>query len=160
MRAFAGTLAKPSVISRIKKHVILRRFRQVIGEKKGARILEIGCGEGQFLLALHESFPEAELTGIDFQFHPEHKARLEAAGIGLIVGLAEDAAFSENAFDIIVTNQLIEHLWDIDRVLQACWFALRPGGILTIETPNANGYDRRPFRSGAWGLYYFPRHLN
>ena len=38
----------------------------------------------------------------------------------------------------------------------AGWDAL----LTCIETPNADGYDRRLFRSGAWGLYYYPRHLN
>jgi 2-polyprenyl-3-methyl-5-hydroxy-6-metoxy-1,4-benzoquinol methylase len=147
-------------MSWIKRQVILRRFKPVIGKKKGARILEIGCGEGQLLLALRESFPDAELTGLDFQFHPDHKARLDAAGIRILVGLAENVALPESAFDIIVMNQLIEHLWDVDSVLHTCWRALRPGGILTIETPNADGYDRDLFRSGAWGLYYYPRHLN
>ncbi|MGO7636589.1 hypothetical protein [Rhizobium leguminosarum] len=29
-----------------------------------------------------------------------------------------------------------------------------------IETPNTYGWDRRLFTGGAWGGYYFPRHLN
>jgi len=158
--SFAGTLAKPSIISRIKKYVILRRFNTVVKDRGSTRILEIGCGEGQLLLALRASFPNAELTGIDFQFHPQHRTQLEAAGIEVIACLAEDAALEANSFDIIIMNQLIEHLWDVDAVLEVCWRALKPGGVLTIETPNSDGYDRRLFRSGSWGLYYFPRHLN
>jgi hypothetical protein len=37
---------------------------------------------------------------------------------------------------------------------------LKPGGLISIETPNRNGYDRRFFRAAFWGGYYFPRHLH
>jgi len=38
--------------------------------------------------------------------------------------------------------------------------ALVPGGYLSIETINIDGYDRRFFKDGCWGGYFFPRHMN
>ena len=37
---------------------------------------------------------------------------------------------------------------------------LKPGGIIAIETPDTDGYDRYFFSRGTWGGYYVPRHLN
>ena len=57
-------------------------------------------------------------------------------------------------------NQIIEHVWDVRLTLNSCRAALKMGGLLAIETPNPDGWDRTFFRSGAWGSYYWPRHLN
>jgi SAM-dependent methyltransferase len=39
-------------------------------------------------------------------------------------------------FDVIVTLQVIEHVWDHGQFLQECRRALRPGGLLLVTTPN------------------------
>lgn len=78
-----------------------------------------------------------------------------------LAGTIEDVDISDQSFDVITMNQLIEHLWDPRRALERCRHALKPRGWLVIETPNPDGYDRcLPFRAGAWGSYYWPQHLN
>jgi len=158
--SFRGVLARPSLMSRVKKAIVTRRFRTAMGSNQQARVLEIGCGEGQLLMAIREAFPTVELTGLDWRFDPHFETLLKSLDITLITGLAENAHLPRDHYDIIIMNQLIEHLWDLDSVLTACHGALKPGGTLTVETPNSDGYDRKMFRKGAWGNYYFPRHFN
>lgn len=78
----------------------------------------------------------------------------------MIEQTAENAKLREAHYDLVVMNQVIEHLWDVDRLLRLSALALKPAGLLSIETPDAESYDRAIFRKGLWGSYYYPRHLN
>ena len=159
--SYAGTMSVPNSLMRyVKRAVVTRRFRRVVGHGAKGRVLEVGCGDGDLLVSLRAAYPNLELVGLDFRFHPEIAKRLSGDGIEMITGMAETALLPEASFDIVIMNQLIEHLWEPDRVLSACQRAMRPGAILTLETPNPESYDRRSFREGLWGAYYFPRHLN
>jgi 2-polyprenyl-3-methyl-5-hydroxy-6-metoxy-1,4-benzoquinol methylase len=145
----------------IKDRVVARRLRPVLAllPGRGGRVLEIGCGDGSLLLALKRARPELELTGVDIAFPAALRRRLEEDGVRLVEGPAESAALG-GPHDLVIMNQLIEHLWDVDGVLGALHRAMRPGAVLSIATPDPSGWDRAFFARGAWGGYYFPRHLN
>jgi len=151
-----------SAIARLKDRVLLDRFSAAFTTppRPDMRFLDIGCGDGRFLLSLRERFPHAELSGLDWNFGPGVADELRAHDVTPIVGAIETVDLPEHHFDIISMNQLIEHVWDVRLVLARCRRALKPGGHLAIETPNPDGWDRRLFRAGAWGNYYWPRHLN
>jgi ubiquinone/menaquinone biosynthesis C-methylase UbiE len=158
--SFAGTIAGSVFVSRAKRQAILRRLKDLLAGKHNLRILEIGFGDGDLLLAIRRYLPDAELEGLDFHVHPDTAAKLEANRIKLRGGMAEAMRLDDNAYDVIIMNQLVEHLWDVEKVFEACCAALKPGGCVSIETPDSSGCDRKLFRGGAWGSYYFPRHLN
>ncbi len=149
------------LLGRIKDVVVVRRFRQLMADMPpDCAILDVGCGDGALLLALRAAFPRCRLAGVDAAIAPAHRARLERAGIELLEGLVETASLGRERFDLVVMNQVIEHLWDVRAAMRAIHAALKPGGLVTISTPDSQGYDRRWFRHGSWGGYYVPRHLN
>jgi 2-polyprenyl-3-methyl-5-hydroxy-6-metoxy-1,4-benzoquinol methylase len=150
-----------SLIAKLKEAVLVRRFKSFAsGAREDLRLLDVGCGDAVFLMSLRRRFPAADLFGLDWHFGPARADEMRAAGITPITGVIETADLPSDFYDVITMNQLIEHVWDVDRVLERCWRALKPGGLLAVETPNPDGWDRRFFRSGAWGGYYWPRHLN
>jgi ubiquinone/menaquinone biosynthesis C-methylase UbiE len=150
-----------NVLAIIKNFVNIRRFKSAVGEPpQGMRVLDIGCGNGELLRSLAASRPDLELYGLDWHFPADTRRDLEAAGIHLIEGALETADLQSNYFDCVLMYQLIEHLWEPEAGLRKIASALKPGGIVVVETPNTDGYDRPLFKSGTWGGYYFPRHLN
>ncbi|MBB3561201.1 SAM-dependent methyltransferase [Rhizobium sp. BK512] len=126
----------------------------------GGRILDVGCGNGELLIALREARPDLELFGLDWHFPSTTRQALESKGIQLIESALETAELPPVPFDLIILLQLIEHLWEPEKSLRQLIAALSDGGRLLIETPNTDGWDRKLFSEGAWGGYYFPRHLN
>jgi len=161
--SFSGKFAKSkSHITRLKDRVLLSRFNRLNVRKQiGLRILDVGCGDGRFLTSLRRHHSNYILHGLDWHFSDSTTQALSADRIIPILGTAENMKLEPAFYDVIVMNQLIEHLWNPREVLQRCYESLKAGGLIILETPDPDGYDRKLlFGSGLWGSYYWPRHLN
>ena len=63
--------------------------------------------------------------------------------------------------DLIVANQLIEHLLYPNLFMQNCYQSLTEGGLLFIETPNFASREFELFKkNGNWGGFHTPKHFN
>jgi len=159
---FTNRFGRPgSLFAKVKDRILVGRFDVLSARLPSSmRLLDIGCGDGRFLLALRKRFPAAELTGLDWFFGAAIAKELANANIKTIAGTIETTPLPDEKFDVITMNQLIEHTWDARLVIDRCKRALTVGGLLAIETPNPDGWDRRLYKAGAWGGYYWPRHFN
>jgi 2-polyprenyl-3-methyl-5-hydroxy-6-metoxy-1,4-benzoquinol methylase len=155
------TATSSSLVAAFKRRVIRRRmapFRSILENQ--SHVLEIGSGDGSLLLDLKSRYPHLELTGIDMVFPESARIQFRNRGIRFIESRIEDVDLPSETFDLVIMNQIIEHLPDPGFVTGTLARALKPGGIISIETPNIQGYDRSLFAKSAWGGYYFPRHLH
>ena len=149
-----------TLLGRIKDVVVYRRVSGVVSElAEGSRVLEVGAGDGALLLAIARKRSDLHLTALDLSFVPSRRALLESHGIEVIEALVEEADLP-GGYNLVIMNQLIEHLWDVEAGLNKIRDKMQPGGLLSVCTPNLDGYDYGWFRHGSWGGYHFPRHLN
>ncbi|MFA6012172.1 MAG: class I SAM-dependent methyltransferase [Desulfobacteraceae bacterium] len=155
------TSRQSAIIARLKSFVIKRRLRFFQELLKGrGRILEVGCGDGVLLVDLKTRNPQLDLVGLDLALGKETIKRCKAMGITLMETSVEQADLGHDRYDLIIVNQVIEHVPDPAQVMQNLAKALKHGGYISIETPNRDGYDHTFFRRSFWGGYYFPRHLH
>jgi SAM-dependent methyltransferase len=94
------------------------------------RILDFGCGFGQFL-------EMCRLFGFDAHGVDRSNARRSGAGVQVHAEL-EDALGS---FDAISLFEVLEHLDDPLAMLKALKARLNPGGIMIVEVPDTSGVD-------------------
>lgn len=103
----------------------------------GARsILDVGCAHGWFLDAARGQFQQ--VVGIE----PDAALSAQALAQGLPVraGFFPDALEEGEAFDVIVFNDVIEHIPDIHAALAACRERLTPDGLLILNLPSSRGF--------------------
>ncbi|MGB3394203.1 MAG: class I SAM-dependent methyltransferase [Stenotrophomonas sp.] len=105
------------------------------------RLLDVGCAHGWFLQATEAHF---EVMGIE----PDARVADSAAARGLPVrrGFFPEVLQAGERFDVIVFNDVMEHIPDIVSALQACADVLRPEGVVVINAPARTGVLYRTAR--------------
>jgi SAM-dependent methyltransferase len=117
------------------------------------RLLDVGCGEGEFLAVIASLGWEAE--GIDPTAGAVEAARRR--GVRVTQGDLVDLALDERAFDAITFRLVLEAIPDPVGALRACHRALKPGGVVWIAAPNLDSDASRAF-GDAWIFLEPPRH--
>ena len=126
-------------------------------DRPGARVLDFGCGAGHLIL-------EGIAAGLDMAgadvYYGGSKTRAEAEQPGLLGTSIHEIRdgrldFAGASFDLVVNNQVMEHVADLDAVLKEFHRILKPdGGVLSIFP------SRDVFREGHIGIpfsHWFPR---
>ncbi len=98
-----------------------------------ARVLDVGCGTGSFSLAAERR--GASVTSLDIGIELLRRARSK----GTMRTLAGDAIalpFANDAFDVVISSECIEHTRDPERAVSEMLRVLRSGGTLVLTCPN------------------------
>ncbi|MBN1209162.1 MAG: class I SAM-dependent methyltransferase [Myxococcaceae bacterium] len=104
--------------------------------RPSTRVLDVGCGGGQFALRLAGRFPSIRIVGLDNS--PEQIARARSRGASLrdrvsfVEGTAIDLPFDEAEFDLVYSLGSIKHWPERERGLRECARVLTPGGRLWV----------------------------
>jgi len=98
------------------------------------RVLDVGCGLGYFTFALKQSGYDA--LGIDVSPTAIATATKGFGSLYVCGDLAEFASATDERFDVVVLNQLIEHVPNPVELLKAAVSVLTSDGIAVITTPN------------------------
>jgi len=123
--------------------------------RKEGRLLEVGCGGGGMLGWFSGLGWNAE--GVDTD--PAAVRAAQEKGLNVRLGRMEDRESLPDRFDAVTMSHLIEHVSDPRRLLRGAWQVLRPGGAVSIITPNILSLGHRRF-GAAWFHLDPPRHLH
>jgi 2-polyprenyl-3-methyl-5-hydroxy-6-metoxy-1,4-benzoquinol methylase len=100
----------------------------------GARVLDVGCGEGRFGAELVREGREA--VGIDVAEEPLRRAHVLHPGLDVRLVPAEGGwPLSDVSFDVVWAGEVIEHVADTAGWLSEVRRVLRSGGSLVLSTP-------------------------
>jgi SAM-dependent methyltransferase len=127
----------------------IRFVERLIPSGHGLRMLDVGCGDGTFLLAARQRGWQTVGTEVNPNL---------ARSFGLDVRESVEDARSAGPFDCITLWHSLEHIPDPRREIQALSSMLQPNGILFIAVPNAGGLQARIF-GRHWLHLDVPRHL-
>jgi 2-polyprenyl-3-methyl-5-hydroxy-6-metoxy-1,4-benzoquinol methylase len=131
-----------------------RHVRRLRLPHPGARVLDIGCGNGEFLLEMRAA--GWTVDGVETDSHAVSRARERSLPVHQ--GTLESAGYAPGSFDAVTLSHVLEHLHDPVATLSRCRALLRPDGVVWIATPNLAGPGHRRF-GRAWRGLEPPRHL-
>lgn len=102
----------------------------------GARVLDVGCGNGYLMRDLIEAFPEKTVfSGIDLCEAEIELGRERFASeprVHLMKARAEALPFGDSTFDIAVSHQALNFIIDVGPVFAEIFRTLRPGGTFVF----------------------------
>lgn len=124
------------------------------GLEPGARVLDVGCFDGNFLSRLPAGI---ERFGIEPQASAAAAAE-EAHGVSVIADDFAALAGLDEKFEVITCFDVIEHVHEPAELLRTLARALAPGGRLVVGTGNADAPTWRLMGSRYW-YCWFPEHI-
>ena len=108
------------------------------GLRAGQRVLEVGCGTGELLLAIKRAHPDVEVTGLDPDPLALERARAKAerAGVQLRLdrGLGDALPYADGSFARVLSSFMLHHLDGATqrRLLAEALRVLAPGGSIHV----------------------------
>jgi SAM-dependent methyltransferase len=140
----------------VNNYELCAQFAQkVASNRAGFKVLDYGCGAGQIVglmraAALDAVGCETFYEGGDYSPNVPENLR------PYIFRMQEDRTpFDDARFDLVINNQVLEHVTDLDVVVKEISRVLRPGGVCLSLFP-----DDRVWREGHCGipfLHWFPK---
>jgi len=109
---------------------------------QGKKVLDLGCAGGFMAEALDDR--GAHVTGIDPAAEAIAAARDHAhdRSIQYDIGVGEALPYSDGVFDAVVCVDVLEHVTDLQAVLDEVSRVLKPGGMFLFDTINRNPLAR------------------
>jgi ubiquinone/menaquinone biosynthesis C-methylase UbiE len=128
------------------------------GSGAGLRLLDVGCGTGLSTRALLETYPDAEIVGVDASAEMLAQARAKAwpATVRFVHSRAEElsAAGVAGPFDGILAAYLLRNLPDVSAGVADLRDLLAPGAPLAVHEYSVadSPYARAVWTAVCWGI--------
>jgi SAM-dependent methyltransferase len=97
--------------------------------------LDLGCDDGSVTVRLAEMIRTTKIHGFEIAEEPARAAA--ARGVDVVTGdLNRKFPYTASLFDVVCSNQVIEHLSDTENFLRELYRITKPGGYVIVSTEN------------------------
>ena len=101
----------------------------------GTELLDIGCGNGDFTLMVAQRLGTQIMNGLDINSECLEEARSKGIKVKCH-NIDQGIPYKNESIDVIVSNQVVEHIFDVDSYFREIYRILRKDGYALISTPN------------------------
>jgi 2-polyprenyl-3-methyl-5-hydroxy-6-metoxy-1,4-benzoquinol methylase len=106
----------------------------------GLKVLEVGCGRGDFAIWLARKYPQAQITAVDFSDSAVAVAKERMSQAGAKVEFRQENAQSltlpAGTFDLVFSCECLEHVPEPIEMAREMARVLKPGGHFILTTEN------------------------
>lgn len=121
--------------------IVTETLERLIREKmrkNPVKILDIGCGDGVYETLLSENTKKvAEFYGTDIS----HQQLKKTAGLFKEIKINdidnERLPFNDSTFDVVICSEVMEHVFEPERIITEARRVLKRNGVLVLTVPNA-----------------------
>lgn len=156
MNKITVDLKKPSFYAepdssfyRLKRRITYRNVLTIINncykEKNFSSLLEIGTGSGFLTSLLENQYPQVVIQGLEYDNRLVELTKSKLKRSLVHQGNAENFKLS-STFDLIVSLQVIEHLFSPESMIDCVLEHLNAGGIFIFTTPNLGCLSNKVMR--------------
>jgi 2-polyprenyl-3-methyl-5-hydroxy-6-metoxy-1,4-benzoquinol methylase len=138
----------------VRNFSIKKKYKLVKKYSKGKKLLDIGCGTGEFIFFCKKN--GFDVTGIEPGEKPRSFAQTEYELDVHEEGYLENLFHPE--FDVITLWHVLEHVHLLHERMNKIVEIMNPDGTIIIAVPNSNSWDAR-YYGKFWAAYDLPRHL-
>ena len=146
----AALRGEPSYVWRAGQKRRLGMIVDAAGERVRQTVLVDGCGVGMYLHHLRDYTDN--IFGLDIEFERLQEARTHADRV--VNARGETLPFPDEAFDLVLSHEVLEHVQDDRAVISEILRSLKPGGRLVLFCPN-RGYPFETHGIYRRGVYHF-----
>lgn len=101
----------------------------------GSKVLEVGCGAGQFIRAVKKIYPALDCYGTDISRKAIATAQLSTEGVSYILQEEKSLPFADEYFSAVLVYDVLEHVVGPEIFLKEIHRVLKPDGILYAFVP-------------------------
>lgn len=128
-------LNKDSSFQKRRFNLTIRLLKKYLNNNK-CKVLDVACGEGHITNKIKCEFPNWEVYGLDYSLSAIMFANRSYSNINFIVADAYNPPFSKKFFDVIILNNIWEHVADPLHLLKEVSKIIKDNGYVVISTPS------------------------
>lgn len=117
-----------------------RKFLGMLEYDPNAKVVDLGCGKGDFTLKVKERIGCGEIYGVDLCENGLRESERKGVNIEKM-DLNQALDLDSDSFDVVASNQVIEHLFFPSRHVREIYRILKGGGHAVISTENLSSWD-------------------
>jgi len=123
---------------------------------EGARVLEVGCAAGDLARELRRHGSFSSYHGVEISPARQRATKvLDRVFAKPLEALLDAGEIQETDYDIVLSSHHLEHIEQPFATIQTMTRAMKPRGLLFLETPNRSGHALLPFDDNRAHIHFF-----
>lgn len=148
--------------NKLVKYVHMKRLKKILQflpKNQNLKVLDAGCGEGHLVELLSNNLKDNVYYGVDITDVAIEKAKARCPSAKILKGSISSLQFPDKFFDVVICTEVIEHIYDYEKVIVELKRVLKDEGFLIITFPNETNWTISRFLLGRRPIKV-PDHVN
>lgn len=129
-----------------------RNIMMLMDYDNTAKFLDLGCDDGMVTVKLSQAIGTLDIHGLDINDAKFMEAKNK--GVTCFQGdITKGLPFDDNTFDVVLANQVIEHVSNIDIFISEIFRILRKNGYAVISTENGSSWSNIIAAIFGWQIF-------
>ena len=117
------------------------------------RLIDIGCDDGAWTAQLAQAAGAREVHGVEIVAEAAEAAEQKGIRVWRIDANVPLQGVPDDSFDAVHSNQVIEHVTDVDTFVSEIYRILKPGGYAVVSTENGSSWHNVGAAVLGWQIF-------